>query len=117
PHEESAPLVTRFEGGAFMSQVPGDATIVIKNASAAMARRVRERASQHAGMRYEIEHDNDTLTIRAFGKAAHSSEPWNGVNAIAHAAALLSGEKLAPTPQGQALDFINTLIGTGIHGE
>ncbi|HEX7030673.1 MAG TPA: dipeptidase [Gammaproteobacteria bacterium] len=110
--------VERLEGGAFMSQVPGSATIVIRGASADMIERIRARAGGLPdGMSVDIGQRDGLLTIRAHGKAAHSSEPWNGVNAITHAAALLAGEELAPTPAGRALDFINTLVGTGIHGE
>lgn len=113
-----APLVARLEGGAFMSQVPEDATIVIRGANAAMIDRVRERAGQaEDGVRYRFEENGDAFVIHAKGKAAHSSVPEHGINAITHAAALLAGETFAPSAAGQALDFINTLIGTGLYGE
>lgn len=116
--EPDMPFVERFEGGEFMSQVPGDATIVIRGADDAMIKRIRERAKNAAdGVHFQFENENNALVIHAHGKTAHSSEPENGVNAIVHAAALLAGENLSSSPAGEALDFVNALLGTGLYGK
>lgn len=112
------PFVQSFQGGAFMSQVPADATIVIRGADDAVIECIRARAKSAAdGVHFQLENENDVLTIQARGKAAHSSEPENGINAITHAAALLAGLELEPSPAGQALDFVNALLGIGLYGE
>lgn len=114
----SLPRVERLQGGAFISQVPEDALIEIVNADAAMVKRIRERIAKAGNeVRYHLEESQDRITITAKGKAAHSASPQHGINAIAHAAALLEGEKLADTAGGRAIDFINTLVGTGVYGE
>lgn len=116
--EDRGPAVESFEGGAFLSQVPEDARIVIARADANLVKRVRERARNDAsGMSYRFEQDGERFVIQAKGRATHSSEPEHGINALAHAAALLDGESLVSTPAGLAVDFVNALVGTGLYGK
>ncbi|HEX7047398.1 MAG TPA: dipeptidase [Gammaproteobacteria bacterium] len=115
---DAALAIERFEGGAFMSQVPGDASIEIRGAGNALVKHVRARAkNSDDGLTYRVEQNGEILTIHAKGKAAHSSEPENGLNAITHVAALLDGETLPDSAAGQALDFVNVLLGTGLYGK
>ncbi len=110
--------VTAYEGGAFLSQVPEDASVTLNGADDALVKRLRERA-QHAadGVDYRFEQTDGALIVHAKGRAAHSSTPENGVNALTHLAALLKDEKLPDSAASRALDFVNALIGTGVYGE
>lgn len=114
----SLPRIESFTGGAFLSQVPEDARIEIANADAQMAKRIRKRAAHTKDkVRYTVEATGDRVVIVAKGKAAHSSTPEHGVNAIVHAAALLEGERFSDTAAGRAVEFTNALLGTGLYGE
>ena len=112
-----APAVMSYAGGAFLSQVPEDASLVIDGVDNALLARLDERAARNDKVAWDFETSGDTLTVRATGRAAHSSTPQNGINALAHLATLFAGEPLRDSAASRALDFVNTLIGTGIHGE
>lgn len=115
--DPATPNVRLFEGGAFISQVPEDARIEIVGADDAMRERIRQRAdADDGGVEYTIEQQGNVLSIVTKGKAAHSSTPEYGLNAITHAAALLQGEKLTHTAGGRAVHFTNELLGTGLYG-
>lgn len=112
------PYVRLFEGGAFISQVPEDARIEIAGAGDALLRRIRQRTdADDSGVKYRLTRDGDVLNIVAKGRAAHSSKPEQGLNALTHAAALLEGEKLTDTAAGRAVHFTNVLLGTGLYGK
>lgn len=118
----NGPRLVRFEGGAFMSQVPEEARLVIANADTELTQRLRKRAAaMNDGITYRFENSNDELIIDVRGKAAHSASPEDGRNAIVHAAALLRGENisndLGDTDAARAVDFTNALLGTGLYGE
>lgn len=110
----TGPRVTRYQGGAFISQVPEDARIEIADAGADLERRLRARAADETGgVQYRISREGDRLVILAKGKAAHSSTPEQGLNALAYAAALLVDEPmLLASPAGRAIDLVNRLLGT-----
>lgn len=115
--QPDGPHVRAFSGGAFVSQVPGDARIVIGGADPALAERIRARAAADAsGVQYNVELRDGLLTIEARGKAVHSSEPQHGLNALTHAAALLEGDWLLTTAAGRAVHFTNSLLGTDYRG-
>lgn len=118
-HPESPlPRIERFEGGAFISQVPADARIEIANADAALVARLRERAGNaDDGVQYRIGTAGSRVVITATGQAVHSSTPEYGQNALTHAAALLEGERFADTAAGRVVGFTNALLGTGLYGE
>lgn len=116
--ESAGVNVRKYSGGAFISQVPEDAIIRIVDASDALEARIRERASaDDSGVQHEIQRENSELVIRSRGKAAHSSEPESGLNALAHAAALLKGEDLLDNSAGRAIGMINSLLGTDFYGK
>ena len=111
------PRVRSFAGGAFVSQVPEDARLEIVGADAALIARIRARAAaDDSGVQYTITETNDTLTLIAKGRAAHSSTPENGLNALTHAAALLEGDWLLHSAAGRAVAFVNALLGTDYLG-
>ena len=120
-----APTLTAFSGGYFASQVPQQAEAEIEAVSPALLTKLQTRAAAQQGMKYRFEnHCVDkpcNLHIFADGKAAHSSTPENGVNAVTHLAALLSPElNDKPWPQTSAsltVATMNELVGLGIYAE
>ena len=120
-----APTLTAFSGGYFASQVPQQAEAGIEAVSPALLTKLQTRAAAQQGMKYRFEnHCVDkqcNLHIFADGKAAHSSTPEDGVNAVTHLAALLSPElNDKPWPQTSAsltVATMNELVGLGIYAE
>jgi dipeptidase D len=114
----SAARVDAIEGGAFISQVPEDAVLRLHGADDDLHARLQARIAAAAdGVEYRLQAERERLQLQATGRAAHSSAPEDGINALTHLAALFEGEPLAPTAAGQAVDFINSLLGTGLYGE
>lgn len=119
------PTLTAFSGGYFASQVPQQAEAEIEAVSPALLTKLQTRAAAQQGMKYRFEnHCVDkqcNLHIFADGKAAHSSTPEDGVNAVTHLAALLSPElNDKPWPQTSAsltVAAMNELVGLGIYAE
>ena len=119
------PTLTAFSGGYFASQVPQQAEAEIEAVSPALLTKLQTRAAAQQGMKYRFEnHCVDKLCnlhIFADGKAAHSSTPEDGVNAVTHLAALLSPElNDKPWPQTSAsltVAAMNELVGLGIYAE
>lgn len=120
-----APMLTAFSGGYFASQVPQQAEAEIEAISPTLLTKLQTRAAAQQGMKYRFEnHCVDkqcNLHIFADGKAAHSSTPEDGVNAVTHLAALLSTElQDKPWPQTSAsltVAAMNELVGLGIYAE
>ncbi|ACK46230.1 dipeptidase [Shewanella baltica OS223] len=120
-----APTLTAFSGGYFASQVPQQAEAEIEAVSPALLTKLQTRAAAQQGMKYRFEnHCVDKLCnlhIFADGKAAHSSTPEDGVNAVTHLAALLSPElNDNPWPKTSAsltAAAMNELVGLGIYAE
>lgn len=121
PNMPSAPgstaLVASFTGGFFDSQIPEDARAVIDNADAALEAAIRARAAPQQGMAYKYTWEGKRLTVAGKGLAAHSSKPEEGVNAIAMLADALAVERWRSSQAGLMVDFVNDMIGTGLHGE
>lgn len=119
------PTLTAFSGGYFASQVPQQAEAEIEAVSPALLTKLQTRAAAQQGMKYRFEnHCVDkqcNLHIFADGKAAHSSTPEDGVNAVTHLAALLSPElNDKPWPKTSAsltVAAMNELVGLGIYAE
>ncbi|MEN8619241.1 dipeptidase [Shewanella baltica] len=119
------PTLTAFSGGYFASQVPQQAEAEIEAVSPALLTKLQTRAAAQQGMKYRFEnHCVDKLCnlhIFADGKAAHSSTPEDGVNAVTHLAALLSPElNDKPWPKTSAsltVAAMNELVGLGIYAE
>jgi dipeptidase D len=104
-------------GGAFMSQIPGDAWAIIAEPSSDLRSSLRNAATQDADVSYEFVPGNGTLTIEARGLAAHSSKPEEGRNAITHLAALLGPHDWPDCQAARAVRLINDLVGTGDYAE
>lgn len=110
-------LVTNLKGGAFKSQIPEDASVILPNASPELLAQLKHKAATLNQVDISFSPVNSGTLINVKGVSAHSSEPENGVNAIAHLAALFKGITLKPNADGQALTFISELIGLDLHGK
>ena len=101
-----------FTGGEARTRVPAAAVAVIEGAGPELAAELRASADPSCGVTFELEPDGDRLTVRAHGVAAHSSTPWEGRNAVAHLAALLSRRDWPPTAARRMLQLVVDLVGT-----
>ena len=111
------PHVAAFGGGFFGSQIPEDANAVIANITPELEQAIRARAEKQEGMRYTFERQGPNLAVRAKGVSAHSSKPEDGVNAVSMLADALAVHPWANTPAGGVVNYLNDMVGTGIHGE
>jgi dipeptidase D len=114
--EGTEPRLVSFQGGAFASQVPEDARAVIVSHTLALERVLRERATADDRVTYTFSGEGDSLIVTARGVAAHSSKPWDGVNAVTHLAAVL-GSEWPSTPAARLVRLTNDLIGTEDYAE
>ncbi|AVR95788.1 dipeptidase [Pseudoduganella armeniaca] len=117
PAPAGAAVLTSFTGGFFDSQIPEDANAIIDGASGELEQAIRARAAAQRGMRYVFDRSGGRLTIQAKGVSAHSSKPEDGVNAIAMLADALAGQSWHGTAAAGMVNFLNDLVGTGLHGE
>jgi dipeptidase D len=117
PAPDGGSYVGAFGGGFFGSQIPEDASAVIENATPALEALIRKRGAAQAGMRYATSWQGRQLTIKARGVSAHSSKPEDGVNAISMLADALNVQAWPNSTAGALVNFLNDMIGTGIHGE
>ena len=111
------PFVGAFSGGFFGSQIPEDASAVIENATPALEGKIKARAALQKGMRYTYIWQGQQLKVQALGVSAHSSKPEDGVNAISMLADALQVQDWPNNSAGALVNFLNDMIGTGIHGE
>ncbi|NMH63627.1 dipeptidase [Shewanella sp. SHSM-M6] len=109
--------LTEFGGGYFGSQIPQQARATIQGADAALVARLKALAAKQAGMHYGFELTGDSLSIAADGKAAHSSTPEDGVNAVTHLAELLALQIWPKTQASLTQNFIHQLVGLGLYAE
>ena len=119
----SEPYIAGLRGGAFRTQIPGEAEAVIERAGAELAAALRAEIDPEWEVGFEMDADGRDdrngarLRVRAQGVAAHSSMPEDGRNAITHLAALLGSRAWPPTPAARMVGLINDLVGTGHHAE
>ena len=109
--------LSEFKGGAFVSQIPEDAIAVIENADKQFVKQLKSRTQKHRGMSYIFKQEGTQLTITGKGKAAHSSTPEDGVNALVHLADLLGNNPWPNNSAGALVNFLNDHIGLGLVGE
>ena len=117
PAAGDAPYLSAFAGGFFGSQIPEDASAVIEQATPALEAAFRQRVAHQPGMRYSTTWQGRQLSIKALGVSAHSSKPEDGRNAISMLADGLGVQAWPDTTAGALVNFLNDMIGTGIHGE
>jgi len=109
--------LSEFSGGFFGSQIPEDAQATIENASTSLLAKLKQIGKSHIGVHYDYRWQGKALIISARGRAAHSSKPENGVNAITHLAELLSIVRWPNNASGALVNFINDQLGTSLYGE
>ena len=109
--------VSELTGGAFKSQIPEDASVVLHNADTALVSKLKHAASALNAVEFNFSEQADGVVISVKGLSAHSSEPESGVNAIAYLAEVFKGVELENNSDGQVIAFINQLIGLDIHGK
>jgi dipeptidase D len=115
--DAGAPQMASFTGGFFASQIPEDARAAIDNATPELERAIRVRALKQRGMHYDYAWEGKRLLVTAKGYAAHSSKPWEGVNAIAMLADALAVRSWSGTQAGAMADFVADMVGTSLYGE
>lgn len=115
--QTKAPYLAAFTGGFFGSQIPEDATATIKNANVKLLTQLKNKAQAYKNITFDLTLIENTLTIKALGKSAHSSKPENGINAITHLAELLSIKQWPMNTSGALVNFINDQLGTGLYGK
>lgn len=117
PAGSDAPYLSAFAGGFFGSQIPEDASAVIEQATPALEAAFRQRVARQPGMRYTYAWQGRQLSIKALGVSAHSSKPQDGRNAISMLADGLGVQDWPASTAGALVNFLNDMVGTGIHGE
>ena len=115
--DQKAVYVSDLAGGAFKSQIPEDASLVLHNANNALVNQLKTKAKQLNKVEFNFTEQNNAMVISVKGMSAHSSEPESGVNAIAHLAELFDGIALENNSDGQLIKFVNQLIGLDLHGK
>ncbi|PKG55878.1 hypothetical protein CXF83_11385 [Shewanella sp. Choline-02u-19] len=111
------PTLNQFSGGYFGSQVPQQAQAEISFADQKLINQLKQQATTQQGMHYRFEQQGSRLLIFADGKAAHSSTPEDGVNAVTHLAQLLAIHPWPKTTASLTQLFIHEMIGMGIYAE
>ncbi len=111
------PQLASFAGGSFSSQIPLEATAMIKNADAKLVEAIKARSATQEGMQYQFTDTDEGLSILATGKSAHSATPQNGINAVVFLADALSVRSWPRSTASLTVAYIADLIGTGIHAE
>ena len=106
-----------FSGGAFVSQIPEDANALVRGLSAPQLTAIKARAARYPDVEFNFNRQNGDWRITARGRAAHSSNPENGVNALTHLADVLNIHQWPATRAGATVNFINDLLGTALYGE
>ena len=118
PEDRAAtPRVAALSGGAFLSQIPADAQAIVAFATDDVESLLRAAAERDTAVQFSFVREDGSLTIWARGRAAHSSKPWDGRNAITHLAALLGSYDWPSTQAGRMVRLINDLVGTGDYAE
>ncbi len=112
-----APWLQSFTGGSFVSQVPGEARAVLAGNRPELQTRLAELVENLSGVEASFAATDSQLEVKLLGKAAHSSEPEEGVNAITHLSALLGELGVRGGAPARFVDFINRYVGTGNYGE
>ena len=115
--DQKAVFVSDLAGGAFKSQIPEDASLVLHNANERLIDSLKAKAKTLSDVEFNFEEQGKGLKISIKGMSAHSSEPESGVSAIAHLSELFKDVALENNSDGQLIKFVNQLIGLDLHGK
>ena len=111
------PFIASFTGGFFGSQIPEDASAVIKNADDRLLQQLMSKANNYKHTGFDFDLKDNILTINVLGKSAHSSKPEDGINAITFLADLLSIKSWPANTSGALVNFISDNVGIGLYGK
>ena len=114
---QTTTYVSDLTGGAFVSQIPEDASVVLHNATAAEIAKLNDNVAKLRNVKVSIIELDSAIKVSVKGMSAHSSEPESGHNAIAYLAEAFKGIELENNSDGQAIEFINQLIGLDLYGK
>ena len=114
---QTSAYVSDLQGGAFVSQIPEDASVILHNATAANIAKLNDNVAKYSDVKVAITELDTGIKISVKGMSSHSSEPESGHNAIAYLAEIFKGIDLENNGDGQAIEFINQLIGLDLYGK
>ncbi|WP_372870133.1 dipeptidase [Shewanella sp.] len=116
------PVLKHFYGGSFASQIPQQASALIQQPTPELLAALKARAVT-LPVKTSFIDDPQGLVIQVTGKAAHSSTPEDGINAVAYLAELLTPTADGSIPEwpmttaAVTVDFLHSLVGTGLYAE
>lgn len=120
------PTVVDARAGQFLTQVPGEATMLLapeagqsKDQLLARARAAADEALRALGpgFRAEVAATAAGVSVRTFGDAVHSSVADQGKNALWPLAAIATSLRPAPTPLAKILEVVATRFAGDHFGE
>lgn len=111
------PRLVSLTGGVFLSQIPEDAEAVVSGVTPDLEQALRRAAARDSLVRFDFAAQGTRLRIHAQGRAAHSSVPQSGRNAVTHLAALLGAYDWPDGQGARMVRLINDLVGLGDYGE
>ena len=76
------PCIRRIDGGTVGNAVPGKAEAVIEGILTDEIARAASAIGEQTGIAFRWEEKNGCVVIRAEGKSAHASTPWEGNSAL-----------------------------------
>ncbi len=110
------PQINSFKGGAFASQIPENAIAELGNISKEQLESIRTKLETFP-ITYSITGQGNHAFIAVKGRAAHSSKPEYGVNAVNYLAQALKHIQWQPSAPAHSVQFLNDLVGLSLHAE
>ncbi|MCY1713978.1 Sapep family Mn(2+)-dependent dipeptidase [Caproiciproducens galactitolivorans] len=107
-------VIKEFTAGTVVNAVPSKAIAEVV-CSEETYRKLQDAAKNAAGD-FEIEKTTDGAKITSVGKASHAMQPQEGFNSATHLMKLL-GVVFKEEELGSLVRFVNTKVGTELHGE
>ncbi|HWR61551.1 MAG TPA: dipeptidase PepV [Clostridia bacterium] len=109
--------IVKLHGGTKVNVVPSGALAVLEGDPEAFTLVKNKMAVYEKKEKLLIETGDRTLTITATGQGAHSSQPWNGENAIALLLEFLKTLPIRPKAEFNYISAVSRLFGDGYRGE
>jgi len=117
PASTKAPVLTTFTGGAFLTQVPEEASAVIAQPSSSLIQQLKTESARYPQVEFTFTQTDGSLRVMAKGRPAHSSTPEDGINALTYLAELLSVQDWPPSRAATMVRFIHDRVGPGYLAE
>lgn len=106
--------------GEAPNMVPSEAFATLLSENAGDYEKIIDEAgaySDSTGNNIRCRKSGKALKIKASGKAAHGSRPWNGLNAVSVLMDFLGHIEFDGSDVNEFIDFYNAHIGFDLHGE